>query len=58
MRSTERPIEEILLATRNPDKVRELTALLGDLEIRIRTLAEFPAASEVVEDGITCEANA
>ena len=58
MRSTERPIEEILLATRNPDKVRELTALLGDLEIRIRTLAEFPASPDVEEDGTTCEANA
>jgi XTP/dITP diphosphohydrolase len=58
VRSTERPIEEILLATRNPDKVRELTALLGDLEIRIRTLAEFPASPDVEEDGTTCEANA
>ena len=53
MRSTERPIEEILLATRNPDKVKELTALLGDLEIRIRTPAEFPAAPDVEEDGVT-----
>jgi XTP/dITP diphosphohydrolase len=58
VRSTERPIEKILLATRNPDKVRELTALLGDLEIRIHTLAEFPAAPDVEEDGTTCEANA
>lgn len=58
MHSTERPIEEILLATRNPDKVRELTALLGDLGLRIRTLAEFPTAPEVEEDGTTCEANA
>ena len=58
MHSTERPIEEILLATRNPDKVRELAALLGDLGIRIRTLADFPAAPEVEEDGTTCEANA
>jgi XTP/dITP diphosphohydrolase len=58
VRSTERPIEDILLATRNPDKVRELTALLGDLEIRIHTLAEFPAAPDVEEDGTTCEANA
>jgi XTP/dITP diphosphohydrolase len=53
-----RPIEEILLATRNPDKVRELAALLGDLGIRIRTLADFPTAPEVEEDGTTCEANA
>ena len=58
MRSTEGPIEEILLATRNPDKVRELAALLGELGIRIRTLADFPTAPEVEEDGSTCEANA
>lgn len=58
MHSTEGPIKEILLATRNPDKVRELAALLGDLGIRIRTLADFPTAPEVEEDGTTCEANA
>jgi XTP/dITP diphosphohydrolase len=58
VRSPEGPIEEILLATRNPDKVRELTALLRDLGIRIRTLTDFPNAPEVTEDGITCEANA
>lgn len=58
MHSTEGPIGEILLATRNPDKVRELTVLLGDLGIRIRTLADFPTAPEIEEDGTTCEANA
>lgn len=58
MHSIEGPINEILLATRNPDKVRELTMLLGELGIRIRTLAEFPTAPEVEEDGMTCEANA
>jgi XTP/dITP diphosphohydrolase len=51
-------IKELVLATRNPDKGRELAALLKDLGIRIRTLAEFPDAPEVVEDGETCEANA
>lgn len=51
-------IEELVLATRNPDKGRELAALLRDFGIRIRTMAEFPAAPEVVEDGETCEANA
>ena len=51
-------IKELVLATRNPDKGRELTALLGDFGISIRTLAEFPDAPEVVEDGETCEANA
>lgn len=58
MHSTKSPITEILLATRNSDKVRELAALLGDLGIRIRTLADFPTAPEVEEDGETCEANA
>lgn len=51
-------VNEIVLATRNPDKGRELGALLGGLGIRIRTLADFPSAPEVVEDGTTCEANA
>jgi len=51
-------IRELVLATRNPDKGRELAALLGDAGITIRTLAEFPGAPEVVEDGETCEANA
>ena len=47
-----------MLATRNPDKREELAALLGDLGIKIRTLADFPDAPEVVEDGDTCRANA
>lgn len=51
-------VNEIVLATRNPDKGRELGVLLGGLGIRIRTLADFPNAPEVVEDGTTCEANA
>ena len=51
-------VNEIVLATRNPDKGRELGALLGGLGICIRTLADFPSAPEVVEDGTTCEANA
>ncbi len=51
-------IRELVLATRNRHKSEELTALLGDLGITIRTLDEFPGAPEVVEDGDTCEANA
>lgn len=51
-------VNEIVLATRNPDKGRELGALLGGLGIRVRTLADFPSAPEVEEDGMTCEANA
>ncbi len=51
-------MKEIVLATRNRHKGEELAALLGDLGIRIRTLADFPNAPEVDEDGTTCEANA
>jgi XTP/dITP diphosphohydrolase len=51
-------VHELVLATRNRHKGEELAALLGDLGIRIRTLDEFPQAPNVVEDGITCEANA
>lgn len=51
-------VNELVLATRNHDKGRELEALLGGLGIRIRTLVDFPSAPEVIEDGTTCEANA
>jgi XTP/dITP diphosphohydrolase len=51
-------VSEIVLATRNLDKGRELRELLGGLGLRIRTLADFPIAPEVEEDGTTCEANA
>ncbi len=51
-------IRELVLATRNRHKVEELVALLGGLGIRIRSLDEFPDAPDVVEDGVTCEANA
>ena len=57
-RGASRLIRELVLATRNPDKCAELAALLGDLGIKIRTLADFPDAPEVVEDGDTCRANA
>jgi len=51
-------IRELVLATRNRNKVIELVALLGDLGVIIRTLDEFPDSPDVVEDGDTCEANA
>ncbi len=49
---------QIVLATRNQHKKQELVALLGDLDLVIRTLDDFPDAPDVVEDGETCEANA
>lgn len=51
-------ITELVLATSNPHKAAELKAMLGDLGITIRTLAEFPNMPEVMEDGATCKENA
>lgn len=49
---------ELLIATRNPGKVREVQSLLGPLPLRLRSLAEFPAATEVEETGSTFAENA
>lgn len=51
-------INQIVLATHNPHKRVEIASLLSDLGITVRSLAEFPQAPVVVEDGETCEANA
>jgi XTP/dITP diphosphohydrolase len=49
---------DLVLATRNRHKGKELGSLLADLPVRIRTMDEFPDVPDVVEDGDTCEANA
>src|SRR6476660_6008137 len=51
-------IKEIVLATHNADKRAEMADLLNDLGMTVRTLAEFPQAPDVIEDGESCEANA
>jgi XTP/dITP diphosphohydrolase len=48
----------LLLATRNPGKVRELRALLADLPVTLRTPADLDAPPEVEEDRPTLEGNA
>ena len=50
--------DQIVLATHNADKRVEIGALLSDLGMTVRSLAEFPQAPVVVEDGETCQANA
>lgn len=50
--------EKIVLATQNQDKVKEIYALLHDLDLEILTLEEFPEAPDVIEDGETLEDNA
>ena len=50
---------QIVLATQNKHKVKEITDILGELEnIEILDLSSFPPMDPVVEDGLTLEANA
>jgi XTP/dITP diphosphohydrolase len=49
---------ELLVATRNAGKVRELTELLAGVPLRLRGLDDFPGAPEVEETGATFEENA
>lgn len=49
---------ELLVATNNAGKMRELTGLLARLPIRLRQLSEFPQIKEVEETGETFVDNA
>jgi XTP/dITP diphosphohydrolase len=49
---------QIVLATFNKDKIREMKNLLGDLEIEILTYKDFKDFPEIEETGDTLEANA
>ncbi|MDA7977196.1 MAG: RdgB/HAM1 family non-canonical purine NTP pyrophosphatase [Pirellulales bacterium] len=48
----------LILGTRNLKKRRELEQLLAGLKIELRTLADYPQAIDVVEDGETFAENA
>ena len=49
---------EIILATHNLDKCKELQESLSDSKIKILTLSDFPEIREIIEDGNTLEENA
>ncbi|MCS5695277.1 XTP/dITP diphosphatase [Desulfofundulus thermocisternus] len=49
---------KLVLATRNPGKVRELSQLLSPLGYEVLSLEHFPGVPEVVEDGATFKDNA
>lgn len=49
---------ELLLATKNRGKVRELTELLAGIPVRLRSLAEFPSVPTPEETGATFAENA
>lgn len=52
------PRLEIVIATRNPKKARELARLMRGLPVRWRSLQEFPDAPTIREDGRTFRENA
>ncbi|MGQ9824081.1 MAG: XTP/dITP diphosphatase [Desulfotomaculales bacterium] len=49
---------KIVLASRNPGKIRELRALLAPLKVAVVSLENYPALPEVEEDGATFTENA
>lgn len=49
---------ELLIATSNPGKIRELASWLGMLPLRLHGLDEFPSIQEVEETGATFTENA
>jgi len=49
---------QIVLATRNRGKIREIKYILSDLPIEIKSLLDFPNIPEIEEKGNTFEENA
>lgn len=49
---------EVVIATRNSGKLREIRAILAPLELKILSLRDFPEIPEIIEDGQTFEENA
>lgn len=48
----------VVLASRNPDKIRELKQLCEGLPLRILSADDFPGLPDVIEDGTTMLGNA
>jgi XTP/dITP diphosphohydrolase len=51
-------MHELLIATRNPGKLREFTAIFAGLGLRLRTLDELGIPDDIEETGETFAANA
>ena len=49
---------ELLVATGNKKKLQEIRELLRDLNLKITSLADYPDAPEIEEDGTTFDENA
>lgn len=48
----------LVMASKNPGKVRELAALLRDLGVQLLSLADFPEIPDIPEEGATFAENA
>jgi len=53
-----RVMRKLVLASRNPGKLKELKALLRPLDIEVASLQDYPHIPEVAEDGTTFAENA
>lgn len=51
-------LQEMIIATRNPGKLREIEAILSPFPLKILSLKDFPSIPEVREDGATFAENA
>jgi XTP/dITP diphosphohydrolase len=49
---------ELVVATKNKGKLREIKELLKDFDLKITSLADYPDAPQIEEDGKTFAANA
>jgi len=49
---------ELVIATTNKGKLKEINTLLAGLDVRVKNLADFPGCPDVVEDGATFRDNA
>jgi XTP/dITP diphosphohydrolase len=49
---------EVVIATRNPGKLREIKEMLAPLGLEVLSLRDFPEIPEIREDGMTFEENA
>ena len=50
-------MKKLVLASRNENKVEELTLFLSGLNLEVLTLRHFPAVPQVAEDGATFQEN-
>jgi XTP/dITP diphosphohydrolase len=51
-------MKKLVVATRNKKKLEEIEEILGDLGLEVTSLADYPGAPEVTEDGATFRENA